>query len=173
MGNKCDCYRIESKRKYTYNPINRELDRHDITVGVCWETKEIDECRCEGDRTKCDFYPEVREKALSEQENNITKNSDDCLIVTYDYCHSDVPTLCIARREKNGIRVLNTIQGNEAFGMYFYLTGNAELKEKQGKWKLNKDGSGTCDQCGITQKNVWDYDNYQNYCGHCGVKMSI
>lgn len=29
----------------------------------------------------------------------------------------------------------------------------------------------TCDQCGFTQKNVWDYDNYQNYCGHCGAKM--
>lgn len=40
-----------------------------------------------------------------------------------------------------------------------------------GKWKLNKDGSGTCNQCHITQKNVWDYDNWQNYCGHCGAKM--
>lgn len=40
-------------------------------------------------------------------------------------------------------------------------------------WKLNKDGSGTCTRCGITAKNVWDYDNYQNYCGSCGSKMSI
>lgn len=40
-----------------------------------------------------------------------------------------------------------------------------------GEWKFNKDGSGTCNQCGITQKNVWDYDNCQNYCGHCGARM--
>lgn len=40
-----------------------------------------------------------------------------------------------------------------------------------GKWKLNKDGSGTCNKCGFTQKNVWDYDNHQNYCGVCGAKM--
>lgn len=40
-----------------------------------------------------------------------------------------------------------------------------------GEWKFNKDGSGTCNQCGITQKNVWDYDGWQNYCGHCGAKM--
>jgi hypothetical protein len=40
-----------------------------------------------------------------------------------------------------------------------------------GEWKFNKDGSGTCNQCHITQKNVWDYDNWQNYCGHCGAKM--
>lgn len=40
-----------------------------------------------------------------------------------------------------------------------------------GEWKFNKDGSGTCNQCGITQKNVWDYDGWQNYCGHCGADM--
>lgn len=44
-------------------------------------------------------------------------------------------------------------------------------KQIEGAWKLNSDGSGTCNQCGITQKNVWDYDNWQNFCGHCGAKM--
>ena len=42
---------------------------------------------------------------------------------------------------------------------------------KHGSWKLNKDGGGTCDQCKKTQKGVWDYDNWQNYCGCCGAKM--
>lgn len=42
---------------------------------------------------------------------------------------------------------------------------------KHGEWKLHKDGSGTCNQCRTTQKNVWDYDNWQNYCGVCGAKM--
>jgi hypothetical protein len=30
---------------------------------VCYGTKEIDPCSCNGDKSKCDFYPEVREKA--------------------------------------------------------------------------------------------------------------
>jgi hypothetical protein len=30
---------------------------------VCYGTKEIDVCSCDGDKSKCDFYPEVREKA--------------------------------------------------------------------------------------------------------------
>ena len=48
----------------------------------------------------------------------------------------------------------------------------AKVKEvKHGEWKLNKDGSGICSECGRTQKNVWDYDNSQNFCGHCGAKM--
>lgn len=44
---------------------------------------------------------------------------------------------------------------------------------KHGKWTMHKDGSGTCNQCGITQKNIWDCDNWQNYCGHCGTKMDL
>lgn len=40
-----------------------------------------------------------------------------------------------------------------------------------GKWKLHKDGSGTCSQCKFTQKNVWDDDRWQNYCGVCGARM--
>ena len=45
------------------------------------------------------------------------------------------------------------------------------VEVRHGYWTLNKDGSGTCDQCGMTQKGVWDYDNWQNYCGCCGAKM--
>ena len=46
-------------------------------------------------------------------------------------------------------------------------------KIKHGKWTMHIDGSGTCNQCGTTQKNVWDYDNWPNYCGHCGAKMDL
>lgn len=57
----------------------------------------------------------------------------------------------------------------------------ADLLEKQptadvtevrhGKWTLHTDGSGTCSECGTIQKNVWDYNSWQNYCGHCGARM--
>lgn len=40
-----------------------------------------------------------------------------------------------------------------------------------GKWKLHDNGDGTCDQCGFRQKHIWDYDNWQNYCGVCGADM--
>lgn len=30
---------------------------------VCWGTREKDECNCGGDRFKCTFYPEIRNKA--------------------------------------------------------------------------------------------------------------
>lgn len=44
--------------------------------------------------------------------------------------------------------------------------------KSEGEWKFHKDGSGTCSECHITQKNIWDYDNWQNFCGHCGAKMT-
>ena len=52
------------------------------------------------------------------------------------------------------------------------LQPTADVEEvKHSEWILHKDGSGTCKQCRFTQKNIWDYDNWQNFCGHCGAKM--
>ena len=47
------------------------------------------------------------------------------------------------------------------------------VKQREGKWKLGGNGSGTCSTCSFTQVSVWDFDSYQNYCGHCGAKMSL
>ena len=42
---------------------------------------------------------------------------------------------------------------------------------KRGKWTLNKDGSGTCSECGFVQNSCWDLDNWDNFCHHCGADM--
>ena len=41
----------------------------------------------------------------------------------------------------------------------------------RGKWTLNKDGSGTCSECGFVQNSCWDLDNWDNFCHHCGADM--
>ncbi len=52
------------------------------------------------------------------------------------------------------------------------LVPAADVEEvRHGEWVLHKDGSGTCSHCKTRQKNIWDFDNMQNYCGHCGAKM--
>lgn len=51
---------------------------------------------------------------------------EDNLIVTYDCCPPDTPTLHIARKEEGKIRILHTIRGDEALYTYALLTGNAE-----------------------------------------------
>ena len=60
---KCDCYHLQLNKRYTYHPITGHLMWHDVETGVCWGTKETEECNCGGDRAKCDFYPDVRDKA--------------------------------------------------------------------------------------------------------------
>lgn len=45
------------------------------------------------------------------------------------------------------------------------------VEVKRGEWMLHPDGSGTCSCCNRIQKAVWDYDNAQNFCGHCGADM--
>lgn len=64
--NKCECY--EEKEVVDSCLYVRKL------VSICNGTKERDECCCGGDPAKCDFYPEIREKAYRQtQEYRDTK----------------------------------------------------------------------------------------------------
>lgn len=62
MKNKCDCY-IEDRILYDYTPLMKPIYK---TIAICNGTRKRDRCSCGGDRAKCDFYPEVREKAKKE-----------------------------------------------------------------------------------------------------------
>lgn len=42
---------------------------------------------------------------------------------------------------------------------------------RHGEWTLHKDSSATCSECGRTQFNAWDLDNWDNFCHHCGADM--
>ena len=120
---------------------------------------------------------------------------EDCLMITYDCCPSDAPTLCVARREENKLRILNTIQGEEAFGIYHYLTDGAELKnvrdipKKPKKHRHITIHSNTsmqhglhfittchCPNCGHTVEEYEDgWGTYSelrnNYCNKCGQAL--
>lgn len=62
--NICNCYCEEEYAAGWFGPDKPAL----VKRSVCNGTRERDICSCGGDRTKCDFYPEVREKAKKEQE---------------------------------------------------------------------------------------------------------
>lgn len=53
---------------------------------------------------------------------------EDELIITYDNYPPDVSTLIVARKDKYDMTMLKKIQGDEAFGVYHYLTNGADLK---------------------------------------------
>lgn len=178
MKKKCDCYHTQQKTRYTYNQFTGSPIPHDIEVGVCWGTRETDECSCGGDATKCDFYLEVRKKAKKEQKES------NCLIVTYDCCSPDIPTLCVAKKDGDKVKVLNTIQGDAAFGVYEYLKGNADMINKRDiPERVICDGTDEsddvyCPSCKAyigTNEYVWDDFFHREwkpiYCQECGQSM--
>lgn len=68
---KCKCYYIQ---RYIKGWRNSSTPVYEREVVVCYGTKEKEECTCGGDKTKCDFYPEIRRKALEEtQEYKISE----------------------------------------------------------------------------------------------------
>lgn len=106
----CDCY-VEDRYLVDYTPLMEPLYK---TVSLCFGTKEREQCSCGGDRTKCDFYSEVREKAKNEiksitHADNIRSMTDEklaeCLVdIGWDCCfcseHDRLENEPLLRREK-------------------------------------------------------------------------
>lgn len=55
----------------------------------------------------------------------------------------------------------------------YYVLETDVKKVIHANWELHKDGSGTCDYCRTTSRAVYDDDNWQDYCGHCGAIMDL
>ena len=91
--NKCDCYCEDIKAEPRYNQYTGDyVGSVDVKLAYCIGTKEQDECSCGGDRTKCDFYPEVREKAAKEEK-----------FIDIDSCEDNSPVLHYFNKSGNGI----------------------------------------------------------------------
>lgn len=111
---------------------------------------------------KCTEYKDRREHqpTTSEQRSKTNRYIDaDKFIEWLDIGHLRSPSeICYSEED---VKVMIDMQPT------------VNINSTHGKWRLHDDGSGTCDQCRCTQKNVWDYDNWQKYCGVCGAEMSI
>ena len=107
---KCDSYHTQTKRKYEYHPITGEPTGYDVKVGVCWGTKETDQCSCGGDRTKCDFYPEVREKALKECQPNFGE-----WISVEDRLPENCQEVLVYRGQHSDLMNVYTYMGNDSW----------------------------------------------------------
>ena len=57
---KCNCYHAKNS---------------DSTIGECWGTKECELTNCQGDKKRCNFYPEIKEQARKEAAQTIDSYS--------------------------------------------------------------------------------------------------
>lgn len=78
--NKCGCYRTRTERRFFsdyekgYAAAQGKLlpDYEDVCKGICLGAKEVEYCLCGGDRSKCDFYENVRQEARAESQRSST-----------------------------------------------------------------------------------------------------
>lgn len=82
---KCDCYREGIKAEPRCSQYTGDyVGSVDVKYEYCAGTKELDEYSCGGDRTKCDFYPDIREKAIEETNASFYCNYDGYAIGKID-----------------------------------------------------------------------------------------
>ena len=70
---KCDCYANGIRHKCTEPDLSGNSYVRLYEYSYCTGTKEQDPCSCGGDRSKCDFYPDVRDITKCEVECNDTE----------------------------------------------------------------------------------------------------
>ena len=75
---KCDSYM--KMVEVRFDPEENKMKTR--TYGRCLGTKEIDECKCGGDTTNCDFYPEKRRSS-----SNKSKIGDSIIVSRVYYVH--------------------------------------------------------------------------------------
>ena len=77
--------------------------------------------------------------------------------------------------DEYGDKVLEFI-GNKITAHLKLKTVHSESKTvhskcKTGHWIILDDIWTKCSECGLMFRDVYDLDNYDNYCRHCGAKM--
>ena len=91
---KCTSYHKKQERRYTYHPITGQPIGRDVEVGVCFGTKEVDQCSCDGDERRCDFYPEVRQRAMQKMHGRLGDPIDRAYLSDWyinSVSESDIP----------------------------------------------------------------------------------
>ena len=75
---KCDSYMKMTEIKF--DPVENEMKTR--TYGRCLRTNDIDECKCGGNTTDCDFYPEKRRSS-----SNKSKIGNSIIVSRVYYVH--------------------------------------------------------------------------------------
>lgn len=68
---------LEEQTRYTkYGGKYTEV----VMCGRCTGTKETERCYCNGHETRCDFYPETKERALKAKEAFLNRSKEQMLV---------------------------------------------------------------------------------------------
>lgn len=94
---------------------------------------------------------------MEAQREQIKKQMDEAL--AYEHFHTRSDLKCALSQLEDDIFLIESIRATDVRPV------------RHGKWTLNKNGSGTCSECGRVQTSCWDLDGWDNFCHHCGADM--
>ena len=103
--NKCHCFEARKIKRQFLNMLTGTVENYTDYEYICNGTKERDFCSCSGDRRYCNFYPEVREKAINEERK---------LIISFDCNTQDEAALVVSKEENSKIKFLKIFRDEEA-----------------------------------------------------------
>ena len=132
---------------------------------LCYGTKEVEECSCGGDESKCDFYPEKRKQKMATEKRLI-----------------DADALIAEIRQKKG--AFATGEGNEPFMEWEvedYINDQDTVDAVEvvhGQWGVYRENEISktiyCTNCWkefyIRKKGELQLD-MMPYCPNCGTRM--
>lgn len=189
MKNKCDCYHIQNKNKLMgYQITGRPIWQH-TEVGICYGTKEMDECSCGGDKTKCDFYPVAVsiEDAISHYKHGITHDIFSEPVTSYaklsiEALEKQIPKKLIHiheehsehlwQRKKDGTIDTSAMSSGFHNGPYCTRCHHSECEHCNPEWETNPEepcvvDKDICPACG-KEIDLWQEGNY---CANCGQAL--
>jgi predicted Zn-ribbon and HTH transcriptional regulator len=144
LSNKCDCYALGADHK-----------------GHCNGTKERDVCNCHGDRTLCDFYPDVREKAVKEfEQEDTTKILKDFGVLDKEGKLSEV------------YRNIYELRKSQLKGGKLSTTWNLDLHEAVINGENITAMHYVCENCGFAILPARITEDYK-YCPKCGREIKF
>lgn len=136
MSKKCDSYCTRKRTKYLdpttvayitgkYPDNNGAVE---YEVGYCSGTKNQENCSCDGDRTRCDFYPEVREKAKQKEFATrdwiqVSFNNDG----TYNESYINAPIIDRRGKEPSVIGFIKAVDSEKVTGIVWSKNIHKEL----------------------------------------------
>lgn len=117
----------------------------------CYGTREREECHCGGDKSKCDFYPEVREKAKT--DDAITAEAYNAMFKDLEFRTKQV--LELQNKNKQLKKELN------------------DKAERKGMWipSPNINECVVCSECmsdGLSAQVIAPAPHYYRFCPMCG-----
>lgn len=105
--------------------------------GTCWGTRECEECTCDDDTTKCNFYPEKRKekKTMNTAEMVIQANKDGKTYKSYNMLYNTQLGFHDVKGKKWNADAFEYV--NDIFNLEWRLKPDNEITKSEAEVKFN------------------------------------